>query len=315
MEVFLCGSAIAGLIVLVLFFYLLNTARKKVKDTNQFGKKEFAPVYVSIADKPDSIIRGMNKFVTEARKTETSGDKWRWIPMMIFFAGIGLALVDVFIILFGYSSSFVFIGGGLLLWVAAVVMARSLRSSDILDFSPRYNGAKEILHTLRDDLKPGATFLGHLDLTGSMLNTKVARETQDTQNRTTQLFNDPWLSLKAKLYDGNVLRVTALQKTKKRKSYWKRSRISGKSKLKPEKFKGTQQELKVRIVVNPEAYIIKPNNQFSLNKDIGKYKIEQLNTEGGMINILAVSPFEEVDHESILSFLKSAYSLLERKAA
>ncbi|HNO12164.1 MAG TPA: acyl-CoA carboxylase subunit beta, partial [bacterium] len=81
----------------------------------------------------------------------------------------------------------------------------------------------------------------------AMLENKVARETQDAQSRTTQLFNDPWLSLKAKLYDGNVLRVTAIQKTKKRKSYWKRSRISGKSKLKPEKFKGSQQELKVRI--------------------------------------------------------------------
>jgi len=56
-------------------------------------------------------------------------------------------------------------------------------------FSPRYKGAKEILHTLRDDLKPGATFLGHLDLTGATLKTKVARETKDTRNRTT--FSSP----------------------------------------------------------------------------------------------------------------------------
>ena len=315
MEAFLCGAAVAGIIVLSLFFYLLNTARKKGNvDKNQFGKKNYAPVYVSIADKPDSIIRGMNNFVREAQKTESAGDKWRWIPMFIFFAGIGVALIDVLLFLLGYTS-FVFMTGGFLLWVAAIVMARSLRKSDILDFSPRYNGVKQILHTLRDDLKPGSTFLGHLDLTGSILATKVARETQDSQNRTTQLFNDPWLSLKAKLYDGNVLRVTASQKTKKRKSYWKRSRISGKTKSKPEKFKGSHQELKVRIVVNPEAYIIKPNNQFSLNKDVGKYKIQQLSTEGGMINILAVSPFEEVEQEHILGFLKSAYSLLERKAA
>ena len=76
MEVFLCGTAIAGIIVLSLFFYLLNTARKKGNvDKNQFGKKNFAPVYVSIADKPDSIIRGMNNFVREAQKTETAGDK------------------------------------------------------------------------------------------------------------------------------------------------------------------------------------------------------------------------------------------------
>ncbi len=313
MEGLLCGFAIAGVVVLSFFIYLLNTARKKVKDTNQFGKKEFAPVYVSIADKPDSIIRGMNNFVRETQKTENAGDKWRWIPMVIFFAGIGLALVDVLLFLLGYVS-FIFILGGFLLWVAAFVMARSLRRSDILDFSPRYTGTKEILHTLRDDLKPGATFLGHLDLTGSMNETKVARETKDTASRTTQHFNDPWLSLKAKLYDGNVLRVSAIQKTKKRKSYWK-TNARGKMKSKPEKFKGTHQELKVRIVVNPEAYAIKPNNQFSQGKDIGKYKIEQLNTDGGMINILAVSPFEEVEQEHILSFLKSAYTLLERKAA
>ena len=314
MEGLLCGFAIAGVIVLSLFFYLLNTARKKVKDTNQFGKKEFAPVYVSIADKPDSIIRGMNKFVVDARKTETTGDKWRWIPMLIFFSGIGLALVDVLIFLLGYSISFVFVAGGLLLWVAAIVMARSLRQSDILDFSPRYTGTKEILHTLRDDLKPGATFLGHLDLTGSMNETKVARETKDAASRTTQHFNDPWLSLKAKLYDGNVLRVSAIQKTKKRKSYWK-TNARGKMKSKPEKFKGTHQELKVRIVVNPEVYTIKPNADFSLHTDVGKYRVEQLSTDGGMINILAISLHEEVEQEHILNFLKSAYSLLERKAA
>lgn len=315
MEGFICVSAIAGIVVLVFFFYLLNTARKKGnKDVNQFGKKEYAPVYVSIADKPDSIIRGMNKFVAEAQKTETSGDKWRWVPMIIFLAGVGLALVDFLIALVGYGFSFVFTGGGLLLWIAAFIMARNIRRSDLLDFHPRYDKTKDILHTLRDDLKPGATFLGHLDLTGSMLQTKVARETKDSRNRTTQLFNDPWLSLKAKLYDGNVLRVTATQKTKKRQSYWK-TNARGKMKSKPEKFKGSHQELKVRIVVNPEAYRIKPNSQFSQGKDVGKYKVTLLDTAGGMINAQAVSPFEEADHESILNFLKSAYTLLERKAA
>jgi len=315
MDGLICAFIVTGIVVLSFFLYLLNTARKKGNvSKNQFGKAEYAPVYISIADKPDAIIRGMNKFVADSRKTETAGDKWRWIPMLIFFAGIALALVDVLIALLGFSMSFIFIGGGFLLWIAALVMARSLRRSDLLDFSPRYNGTKEILHTLRDDLKPGSTFLGHIDLTGAMLKTKVARETKDTRSRTTKLFNDPWLSLKAKLYDGNVLRVTAIQKTKKRDTYWKRG-SSGKSKLKPEKFKGSQQELKIRIVVNPQAYTIKPNNLFSQGKDVGKYKVAQLSTDGGMINILAVSPFEEVGQTDILTFLKSAYSLLERKAA
>jgi hypothetical protein len=293
--------------------YLLNTARKKAPHPNA-GKKNYTPVYVSIADKPDSIMRGMDKFVAEVQRTESAGDKWRWIPMLIFFVGVGLVAIDALLTLLGYFS-IIFSVGALAVWLAAFILARSLRKSDSHDFSPRYYGTKEILHTLRDDIKPGTTFLGHLDLTGALLPTKVARETQDTQKRTTQYFSDQWLSLKAKLYDGNVLRVTAIQKTKKRKSYWKRSRISGKMKSKPEKLKGSEQELKVRIVVNPEAYTIVPSPKFSRGQNVGKYTIAELNTESGMIDILAKSPFEEVEKEHILNFLKSAYSLLQRKAA
>jgi hypothetical protein len=311
----LCVVGVIGVVIFSLFFYLLNTARKKTAPAaNITGKKDYTPVYVSIADKPDSIMRGMDKFVREVQLTEKAGDKWRWIPMLIFFVGIGLMAVDGLLILFGYFS-FIFSTGGVLLWVAAFIMARSLRRSDSSDFSPRYKGTKEILHTLRDDLKPNSTFLGHLDLTGALLKTKVAREAQDTQSRTTQYFRDEWLSLKAKLYDGNVLRVSAIQKSKKRKSYMKRSRISGKYKTKPEKFKGTAHDLKVRIVVNPEAYQIVPNKEFRQGTNIGKYTISQLSTEDGMINVVASSPFDEVEQGQILNFLKSTYSLLQRKAA
>jgi hypothetical protein len=308
----LCALGVIIILIVSLFFYLLNTARKKTAPAA--GKKVYTPVYVSIADKPDSIMRGMDKFVREVQKTESAGDKWRWIPMLIFLAGVGLSAIDLLLLLFGYFS-FIFTGGGIALWIAAFVMARSLRKSDSFDFSPRYKGTKEILYTLRDDLKPGSTFLGHLDLTGSMLNTKVARETKDTRNRTTQYFRDEWLSLKAKLFDGNILRVSAVQKSKKRKSYSQRSRISGKYKTKPEKFKGTEHDLKIRIVVNPDAYQIVPNKDFRQGASVGNYIISQLSTEGGMINVVASSPFEEVEQEQILNFIKSTYSLLQRKAA
>jgi hypothetical protein len=310
----LCIVGAIGIVIVSLFFYLLNTARKKAAPASSIGKKNYTPVYVSIADKPDSIMRGMDKFVRDVQKTESAGDKWRWIPMFIFLAGVGLTAIDGLLLLFGYFS-LVFTGGGILLWLAAFVMARSLRKSDSFDFSPRYRGTKQILHTLRDDIKPGSTFLGHLDLTGAMLKTKVAREAKDTQDRTTQYFRDEWLALKAKLFDGNVLRVSAIQKSKKRKSYMKRSRISGKYKTKPEKFKGTEHDLKVRIVVNPDVYQIVSNQEFRQGANIGKYTISQLSTEGGMINVVASSPFDEVEQEQILNFLKSTYSLLQRKAA
>jgi hypothetical protein len=310
MEIILCGSLIGAVL---LFFYLLNTARKKTPPPT-VGRKDYTPVYLSIADDPDAVIEGMDKFATEIQKTESAGDRWRWVPLMIFFAGLALMGIDAFLLILGYTS-FVFTVGGLALWVAAFILARSLRKSDSHDFSPRYTSTKQILHTLRDDLKPESSFLGHLDLTGAMLDTKVARETQDTQNRTTQHFRDEWLALKAKLYDGNILRVSAIQKSKKRKSYWKRSRISGKMKMKPEKYKGAAQYLKVRIAVNPELYQIVPSTEFRQGANIGKYVIAQLNTEGGIIDVTANSLHEEIESENILAFLHSAYSLLQRKAA
>jgi hypothetical protein len=313
MENFLCIGVILLVISLALFFYLLNTARKKTP-VPAAGKKDYTPVYVSIADKADNVMHGMDRFVASVQKTESAGDRWRWVPLMIFFAGLGLIGIDLLLILFGYTS-FVFIAGGVLLWIASLVLARGLRKSDSKDFSPRYNGTKQILYTLRDDLKPSTTFLGHLDLTGALLPTKVAREAKDAQNRTTQYFRDEWLALKAKLYDGNVLRVSAIQRSKQRQPYTKRSRISGKMKLKPAKLKGTEQQLKLRIVVNPELYKITPSNHFRPGANIGKYTITQLSTEGGIIDVVANSPFEEVESDQILGFIHFAYSLLQRKAA
>jgi hypothetical protein len=314
METLLCEIAIIAFVSLGIFMTLLNTARKKTAVPTAAGKKDYQPVYVSIADKPDSIMRGMDRFVAEVQRTESAGDKWRWIPLTIFFGGLGLMAIDGLLTLLGYTS-FIFISGGVLLWIAALVMSRALRKSDSKDFSPRYKGTKTILYTLRDDLRPNTTFNGHLDLTGAMLKTKVAHETKDTRDRTTQYFRDEWLSLKAKLYDGNILRVSAVQRTKQRQSYWKRSRISGKMKQKPAKFKGSEQQLKVRIAVNPEVYKIVSTPKFSQGVNVGKFTIAQLNTEGGIIDVVARSPFDEVEHEQILGFLQSAYSLLQRKAS
>ncbi|HNQ94975.1 MAG TPA: hypothetical protein PKK96_15700 [Anaerolineales bacterium] len=315
MEAIVCGGGVLLIVVLIVFFYLLNTARKRVTETTSLGKKQLLPVYISLADKPTSIIQGMNKLRFDVNKTEKAGDKWRWIPMFIFLAGVGLALIDGILLLLGYFS-FVFTGGGVALWIAAIVMARGLRKSDSYDLSIRYNGTRDILYTLRDDLRPDSTYLGHLDLTGSLLPTKVARSANDAQGRTTEYFRDEWLALKAKLYDGSILRVSGIQKSKKRKSYWKRSRISGKMKSKPEKFKGTAHDLKVRIVPNPEVYkIAKTSAEFKQGLNIGKFTISQLSTEGGMVSFVANSPFEEVEHENILQVLKSAYTLLQRKAA
>lgn len=133
METLICVGGVLLVGVVIIFFYLLNTARKKTAPPKTPGKKDYLPVYISLADKPESIMRGMDKLRLDAQKTEKVGDKWRWVPMLIFFAGIGLMLIDIILMVSGYSD-FVFIGGGVLLWIAAIVMARSLRRSDLQDF-------------------------------------------------------------------------------------------------------------------------------------------------------------------------------------
>jgi hypothetical protein len=297
---------------LILFFVLYNMVKRKpaAKD----AKKDYTPVYLTLADKPTSIMQGMDRLVADTNKVEKAGQKWWWLPLLVFAGGFGLMLIDGLLFLFGYFS-FVFSMGGILLWVAAFWLAFALRKSRAQVFSPRYKDTKQILYTLRDDLRPNSTFLGHLDLTGAFLNTKVAHETKDTRDRTTQYFRDEWLALKAKLYDGNILRVSAIQKIKKRKSYSKRSRISGKMKMKPEKLKGSAQDLRVRVVVNPEVYEIKSKPTVKKGQNIGKYTITALSTEGGIIDMVASSPFDEVEQESILNVIHSAYDLLQRKAA
>lgn len=297
---------------LILFLILYNLSR--LKPPARDAKKDYTPVYLTLADKPESILQGMDRLVADTQKMETAGQRWWWLPLVVFAAGLGLVLIDGLLYLLGYVS-IIFTAGGVLLWIAAFWLAFGLRKSRAQAFPPRYSGTKQILHTLRDDLRPDTTFLGHLDLTGALLPTKVAREANDSQNRTTQYFRDEWLNLKAKLYDGNVLRVSALQRSKQRKSYWKRGAISGKMKLKPAKFKGSEQQLKVRIVVNPEVYKIVPAANFKQGLNVGKYTVAELDTQGGMISFTASSPFEEVEPEHILNVLHSAYSLLQRKAA
>ena len=273
-----------------------------------------APVYLTLSSQPRSILQGMDNLVAKARTVNAARQRWKLLPRLGFFAGLGMIAIDVILFLFGYSSC-VFSTGGLAIWVAAFVLSRYLKRQQTSEFPAGYQTAREIIHTLRDDLKPGSPLLGHLDLTGYNQKEKIARSTTDTMNRTTQHYRDEWLSLKAKLYDGNVLRVSAVQRAKVRNSYWKRSSFSGKNKLKPEKFKGSLNELKVRIVVNPEMYTIAPDKQVTPGKSIGQYKISQVDTEGGMINLAAYTTADEIQPESILNLLHHTYALLQRKAA
>lgn len=288
--------------------------KKAGKPTRASATGAIAPVYLTLSSQPRTILRGMDNLVAETKRVNAAGQRWKWMPRLGFFAGLGMMAIDLLLFLLGYPSC-IFSIGGLAVWVASFVFSRALKKQQSAEFPSTYQAARQIFYTLRDDLKPGSPLLGHLDLTGYKQKDKIARQTSDARNRTTDHYRDEWLSLKAKLYDGNVLRVSAVQRAKIRQPFTKRSRISGKIKMKPEKFKGYLNELKVRIVVNPEVYTIASNNPVVPGKAIGQYTISQVDAQGGMINLTAHTPDKEVQPESILSVLQHTYGLLQRKAA
>lgn len=275
----------------------------------------WTPLYLNFSNKPRSILENMNALTAQAETINAARTRWGKGPRLLVLAGFGLMLIEGLVYLLGYTSSRAFLTGGIALWVIAIFLSVSLRRAQVKAFPPTFNEFEQIVHTLRDDLRPGTSLLGNLDLTGARQPSKVAREANDTRGRTTQYFRDQWLNFKAKLYDGNVLRVSGIQRLKERKGYWGTGRVSGKSKWKPAKFKGSYQELKVRIVVNPEVYNIVPNRDIKVNEQVGEYTINAVDAEGGIVTVLASSPRETVSAQSVLGVLKSAYGLLQLKKA
>jgi hypothetical protein len=191
-----------------------------------------------------------------------------------------------------------------------ILLARSKFPS----LSPRYDTALKIIHTLQDDIRPQSSFLGHIDLTGVEQDQKIAREGKDTLGRTNRLYRDQWLNLKLKLYDGNILRFSIIERYKTRLGYWKRGSISGKTKWKAPKFKGRLYELSVRVAASPEAFVISPPPQLAPGASAGPFLVQKVDATGAMLSVL-VTTQEELTAHNILGLLQLTYDSLKRKAA
>ena len=271
----------------------------------------YAPIYITLGDRPLSILKNIQGLNASRKQTEETYARRKWLPWLLVAAGLPFICIDVGAVALGYP----FFGlscVALVCWLGAIAMGFWLRKARMAEFHPDLKTSYEVIRTLRDDLKPQSVFVGHIDLTGSERNEKVARENKDTLGRVTKLYSDEWLRLKAKLLDGNVLRISVFRKTKRRDSYWGRGR-SGKSKLKPAKLKGKFQELNVRIAVNPEVYEIVATPEMQVGSTIGPYHIQALDLNGGMVALsCATSKLDNVPGD-ILAVLQASYRLLKRR--
>jgi hypothetical protein len=83
-----------------------------------------------------NIMRGMDKFAADIQKTESVGRPVALGPYAIFLFGLGLMAVDGLLLLLRIYF-LVFLLGGVLLWIAALVMARATCEKVTRTISPR----------------------------------------------------------------------------------------------------------------------------------------------------------------------------------
>lgn len=271
----------------------------------------YAPIYITLGDRPKSILQSVDDLNARKQLADDVYKQRRWIPWALVIGGFPFLCIDMAILALGYPFFGLTCVMGVC-WLAAIVMGINLRKARMPDFHPDLKTAYAVIQTLRDDLLPKSVFLGHIDLTGSERADKVSREQEDQLGRKTRLYSDEWLRLKTKLFDGNVLRVSAIHKIKKRDSYMGRGR-SGKSKMKPAKLKGDFQELNVRIAVNPEMYEIVPSPAVQVGASIGSFLVQVVDTNGGMVTLSCATSQTQNTANDILAVLQASYSLLKRK--
>jgi hypothetical protein len=270
----------------------------------------YDPIYLSINDNPRDIVTALDGLVAQRAKTQGAYQQRVWLPGVLALAGVFFCGLDF---LLGYSGSFFILLGVGLVIVALVVWIVLRRSRASQPLSPHFATAREVFFTLRDDVAPKKFFFGHVDLLGTQQSSKVARTAKNALGRQVSFYRDEWFSLKAKLYDGNMLRVSAQQRMKIRDSYWKRG-SSGKMKMKSAQVKDDVQILNVRLSVNPQVYAIVPQTLKS-NIQVGRYVIDQWQNDGGILSLVAHARVQTIEAGDILRVLRLAYDQLQRKTA
>jgi hypothetical protein len=270
----------------------------------------YDPLFLSINDNPRDIVSALDDLTARRAETQIVYQQRAWLPGVLALVGVFFCGLDFVL---GYRGSFfVLLGAGLLIVALATWIALRRRRAG-RPLSPHFATARDVFYTLRDDVAPKKFFFGHVDLTGTQQDTKVARTATNALGRQVSFYRDEWLSLKTKLYDGNMLRVSAQQRMKIRDSYWKRS-ASGKMKMKSALVKDDVQMLSVRLSVNPQVYNIVPQT-LKHNIQIGRYTIDQWQNDGGILSVVAHARVQTIEAVDILSVLRLLYDQLQRKTA
>jgi hypothetical protein len=192
----------------------------------------------------------------------------------------------------------------LVLWGGAIVgLILAARSGKTPKFGPKFDMIRTIFETLKDDVSPKRTMVGWLDLTGAEQESKATRHKKSQSGQPIIYYRDEWLRLKTRLYDGNVLRLSLIERVKARQGYWKRSR-SGKLKWRGGASQNEHQ-LKFAVSAAPGMYAIQP---IAVGTTIpnSRFVIQEAETSEGRV-VLNAATSAAYDAWDVLSAMRFGY--------
>ncbi len=286
-----------------------------VRGTTPTLRKGIRQIFFDFNQAPRDIIRLMDE-VKQREQSYRSQRSWRRvIAWLLFPAGLFFLILDVAL---GYNlCTFSIVAATL--WAAGIVGLVWLGRQRAVQFDSRYDLTRDMFDVLKDDVADKRTLMGWLDLTGAEQESKVVRHGSSASGRPIVYYQDEWLRLKARLYDGNVLRTSLFDRVKVRKGYYKYGAISGKRKWRAGSSE-RMHRLRIAVTANPDAYGIQPvshtgaipNSRFVLESAevVGGPRPGQ----GGQLRLTAAAT-SNFDAWDVLNAMRFAYDQLQSHQA
>jgi hypothetical protein len=189
-----------------------------------------------MAEHPQAILDTMDQVEQEMRRAEQS----RQLKTYGVYALIAVGVLGI-VIGFSQNQTLLIIGGFVFI-IAGFVVRSALKGSA----SPkkRFEAARQILRTLRDDTGAKGRVVGQLDLTDPRQDQKKVRTSYAAAGKRKEYYRDPWFRVKIKLVDGNLLHLSLEDRVKVKTG--KRG------------FVNHLTQFSVKLVVNLELYRIAP---------------------------------------------------------
>lgn len=247
-------------------------------------------LYLTLNENPQVILDVMSNVEQQAQKARGSWNRGCLVALGLLVLGLPFFFLDM---VMEYNClTFSLVGG--ILWVAAFILGlRLLITGRAKVGSPQFSAARTIIETLKDDIGKKGRLIGWLDLTGPRQKSKIFRRGRTSSGKSKIYYRDPWLQVKTKLVDGNLLRLTLMEQLKVKKGY----------------VAAREQRLKARIVVNPDLYRIRAFSQQEIQANLPPARLD---VQEGIIN-LAYASGHKFDPWDVLNSLKFLYSHLEPK--